>query len=115
MVAAATDAVCCHNTDTSTKMDAMKISARAIWLTGREGNGLTSTSEPVELSRSSCQPGNVASRTKVTKASIMATILREERFASAYVVFFLAVRGWSYFWRGRFETGWNEEQGGGWC
>lgn len=29
MILAATDAVCCHNTDTSTKMEAMKMMAKA--------------------------------------------------------------------------------------
>ena len=47
--------------------------ARAIWETGREGNGLTSFS--VLMSGSSCQPGKVASRIKVKKASTMATML----------------------------------------
>ncbi len=51
------------------------MSARAIWLTGREGKGLMSTSEPVAASRSSCQPGKVASKRKVMKARMMATIL----------------------------------------
>jgi hypothetical protein len=44
MMEAATEAVCCHNTDTSTKMDAMKIMASATWETGLDGNGLTSRS-----------------------------------------------------------------------
>jgi hypothetical protein len=46
MIDAATDAVCCHKTDTSTKIEAMKMIANAIWETGLEGNGLTSRSEP---------------------------------------------------------------------
>lgn len=49
--------------------------ASATCETGREGKGLTSTSEPVRASRSSCQPGKVARRMKVMKARIMATIL----------------------------------------
>ena len=73
---AATDAVCCHSTLTSTKTDAMKMRARAICETGREGKGLTSTSDPVRASISSCQPGKVASRMKQTKAKMMATILQ---------------------------------------
>jgi hypothetical protein len=75
MVAAATEAVCCHRTLTRTKMEEMKMRARATWETGREGKGLTSTSEPVWRSRSSCQPGKVARRMKVMKARIMATML----------------------------------------
>jgi len=74
IVAAATDAVCCQSTLTSTKMDAMKMSASATCDTGREGNGLTSTSDPCR-SCSSCQPGKVASRMKVMKARMIATIL----------------------------------------
>jgi hypothetical protein len=73
--AAATDAVCCHKTDTRTKIEAMKIRARATCETGREGKGLMSMSEPVRASRSSCQPGKVARRRKVTKARMMATML----------------------------------------
>jgi hypothetical protein len=73
--AAATEAVCCHRTETSTKMEAMKIRAKATWETGREGKGLMSMSEPVRASRSSCQPGKVARRRKVTKARMMATML----------------------------------------
>ena len=78
-VAAATDAVCCHNTDTSTKMEAIKMSARATCETGREGKGLTSTSEPVCGSRSSCQPGKVARRMKVMKERMIATMLCNQR------------------------------------
>jgi hypothetical protein len=59
---AATDAVCCQST------------ARAIWETGREGNGLTSRSLP-EASSSSCQPGKVASRRRHMKAKMMAMML----------------------------------------
>ena len=73
--AAATEAVCCHSTLTSTKMEAMKMSARATCETGREGKGLMSMSEPVRASCSSCQPGKVARRRKVTKARTMATML----------------------------------------
>lgn len=74
MTDAATDAVCCHRTLTSTKMEAMKIMARAICETGLEGNGLISRSEPSESS-SSCQPGKVARSRKQTKAKMMAMIL----------------------------------------
>ena len=73
--AAATDAVCCHSTDTRTKIEAMKIRASATCETGREGKGLMSISEPVRASCSSCQPGKVARRRNVMKAKIMATIL----------------------------------------
>lgn len=75
--AAATDAVCCHKTETRTKIDAMKMRARATCETGRDGNGLMSMSDPVRASRSSCHPGKVARRRKVTKARIMATMLRK--------------------------------------
>lgn len=71
---AATEAVCCHSTETRTKMEATKMMARAICETGREGKGLISRSEPSESS-SSCQPGKVASRMKQTKAKMMAMIL----------------------------------------
>lgn len=54
----------------------MKIRARATCETGLEGKGLMSMSEPVRASRSSCQPGKVARRRKVTKARMMATILQ---------------------------------------
>lgn len=74
MILAATDAVCCQRTDTRTKMDAMKMMARATWLTGRLGKGLTSRSEP-SLSSSSCQPGNVASNSRQMNANIMAMML----------------------------------------
>lgn len=76
MMLAATDAVCCHSTDTSTKMLAMKMMASATWLTGRLGNGLTSRSDPSESS-SSCQPGKVASRRRQTKAKMMAMMLAQ--------------------------------------
>ena len=74
IVLAATEAVCCHSTETSTKTEAMKMSARATWDTEREGKGLTSRSEP-RSSTSSCQPGKVRRRRKQTKARTMATIL----------------------------------------
>lgn len=74
MTDAATDAVCCHSTETRTKMEAMKMMARAIWETGRDGKGLTSRSEPSESS-SSCQPGKVARRMKQMKAKMMAIML----------------------------------------
>lgn len=74
IVLAATDAVCCHSTETSTNIAAIQINDRAICDTGREGNGLISRSEPVSSS-SSCHPGNVASKIKQKKASIIATML----------------------------------------
>jgi hypothetical protein len=77
-VDAATEAVCCHKTDTSTKMDAMKMRARAIWLTGRDGKGLTSMSEPLS-SRSSCHPGNVARMMKQMNEKTIATMLLKNR------------------------------------
>jgi len=74
MMLAATDAVCCHSTDTSTKMLAMKMMASATCDTGRDGNGFTSRSDP-SLSSSSCQPGKVARRRKQMKAKMMAMML----------------------------------------
>ena len=74
MTDAATEAVCCHNTDTRTNIEAMKMMARATWETAREGKGLTSRSEPSESS-SSCQPGKVARRMKQIKAKTMAIML----------------------------------------
>ena len=50
IVDAATEAVCCHRTETSTKIEAIKTSASAIWQTGRDGKGLTSMSVPVSSS-----------------------------------------------------------------
>lgn len=74
--APATEAVCCQSTDTRTKIEAMKMSARAICETKREGKGFTSTSEPSDVC-SSCQPGKVARRRNVMNARMMATMLRE--------------------------------------
>lgn len=74
MMEAATDAVCCHSTETSTKMDATKMMASAICETGRDGKGFTSRSEPSESS-SSCQPGKVARRRRQRNAKIMAMML----------------------------------------
>lgn len=74
MMEAATEAVCCQRTETRTKIEAMKIIARAIWETGREGKGLTSRSEPW-ASSSSCQPGKVARRRRQMNAKIIAMML----------------------------------------
>lgn len=79
---AATEAVCCHKTETKTKMDAIKMMASATWLTGLLGKGLTSLSDPSESS-SSCQPGKVASRRRQMKAKMMAIMLSQQiRFGS---------------------------------
>ena len=74
IIDAATDAVCCQSTDTSTKIEAMKMMARATWETGRDGNRLTSLSLP-DSSSSSCQPGNVARSRRQMNANTMATML----------------------------------------
>lgn len=74
MMDAATEAVCCHSTDTSTKIEAMKMMARAICETGREGKGFTSRSLPW-ASSSSCQPGKVARRRRHMNAKMIAMIL----------------------------------------
>ena len=76
MMDAATDAVCCQSTLTSTNIEAMMIIASATCDTARLGNGFTSTSDPVRGSDSACHPGKVARSTKVTKAKMMATILQ---------------------------------------
>lgn len=103
MTLAATDAVCCQRTDTSTKMEAMKMMASDTWLTGRLGNGLTSRSEPSESS-SSCQPGKVARSRKQMKAKMMAMMLQNWLARSS--VYFL----------GRFDnfqaSGEDERRGG---
>lgn len=74
MIDAATEAVCCHNTETRTKIEAMKMMARAIWDTGREGKGLTSRSLPA-ASSSSCQPGKVARSRRQMNANNIAIML----------------------------------------
>lgn len=74
MILAATEAVCCHNTLTKMNIEAMKMMAKAICDTGREGNGLTSLSLPSESS-SSCHPGKVARRRRQMKARMIAMIL----------------------------------------
>lgn len=56
------------------KIEAMKMIAKAICETGREGNGLTSRSEPWSSS-SSCQPGKVARSRRQMNAKTIATIL----------------------------------------
>ena len=76
MVLAATDAVCCHSTDTRTNTEEMKMQASAICETKRDGKGLTSLSEPWS-SVSSCQPGKVARRMKQANAMTTAAILLE--------------------------------------
>lgn len=74
MIDAATEAVCCHRTETRMKIDAMKMMARAIWETGLDGKGLTSRSAPW-MSSSSCQPGKVARRSRHMNAKMMAMML----------------------------------------
>ena len=80
MVLAATDAVCCHSTETRMKTHAMKMSANATCETAREGNGFTSFSDPVP-STSSCHPGKVARRIKQKNARITAMILISVSYA----------------------------------
>lgn len=74
MMEAATEAVCCHSTETSTKIEAIKMMARAIWDTGRDGKGLTSRSLPW-ASSSSCQPGKVAKSRRQMNANTIAIML----------------------------------------
>jgi hypothetical protein len=75
IIEAATEAVCCHSTETRTNIEAMKMIANAIWETGRDGKGLTSRSLP-DASSSSCHPGKVARSSRQIKANTMATMLR---------------------------------------
>lgn len=77
MILAATEAVCCQRTDTSTKIEAMKMIARDICETGREGKGLTRSSSPSWSMSSVCQPGKVASSRKQMKAKTIATMLQK--------------------------------------
>lgn len=72
---AATEAVCCQSTETSTNIDATNMSARATCDTGREGKYFISISDPVRGSLDSCQPGNVARMRNATNASMTATML----------------------------------------
>ncbi len=74
MMEAATDAVCCQRTETSTNIEAMNMMASAIWETGRDGKGLTSLSLPA-ASSSSCHPGKVARSKRQMNANMMAMIL----------------------------------------
>lgn len=86
MMLAATEAVCCHRTLTRMKMLAMKMMARAIWLTGLDGNGLTSRSDPSESS-SSCHPGKVARRRRQMKAKMIAMILYTKKLSVSILLF----------------------------
>lgn len=74
MTDAATEAVCCHSTETRTKMDETKMMARETWETAREGMERTTRSEPSESS-SSYHDGKVARRRTQRKAKMMAMIL----------------------------------------
>lgn len=111
MTLAATDAVCCHSTETSTKMEAMKMMARATCDTGRLGKGLTSRSEPKEPS-SSCQPGKVARRRKQMKAKMMAMILGGERVSGQLDCSFSARCLFSSFSRTKPKEWEGEKQNG---
>ena len=91
IVLAATEAVCCHNTETSTKMEATNMRARATCETGRDGKGRTSASEP-RSSTSSCQPGKVARRMKQMNARIMAMILDGKQ---AWLAIGMKKAGWN--------------------
>jgi len=75
IVLAATAAVCCHITDTSTKTDEMNIVASATCDTALDGKGFTSCSDPSGLVVV-CHPGNVARRMKVKNARTMAMMRR---------------------------------------
>lgn len=77
---AATDAVCCHKTETRIKMDDMKMMARETCDTAREGMARTTLSEPSESS-SSYHEGNVARSRTHRKAKMMAIILRKKSWS----------------------------------
>lgn len=83
IIDAATEAVCCHSTETSTKTEAMNMMAKAACDTGREGNGFTSRSLPW-ASSSSCHPGNVANNRRHMNANTIATILIRNQQKLAY-------------------------------
>lgn len=74
MTDAATEAVCCHRTDTRIKMDETKMMARETCETAREGMARTTRSEPSESS-SSYHEGKVARRRTQRKAKMMAIML----------------------------------------
>lgn len=77
MTDAATEAVCCHKTETRTKIDAMKMMARETCDTAREGMARTTRSEPSESS-SSYHDGKVARSRTHRKAKMMAMMLGKE-------------------------------------
>ena len=74
VVAEATDAVCCQRIETNINNMASVDVAKALRETAREGNGFTSRSDPLS-STSSCHPGNVSIRKRVTSARTMAAML----------------------------------------
>lgn len=74
--AAAEAATCCHSAETRLKSEAIPRAHAAIWEIAREGNGRTSTSDPVRTLRSSCQPGNVAIRQIASAERARAASLR---------------------------------------
>lgn len=69
-------AMCCHNAETRQRSDAMPNDHAVTCMSGREGNGLTSKSEPVLASCSSCHPGNVERMQKASAQSAMAASLQ---------------------------------------
>lgn len=66
---------CVHVADTSKKMLDKKLSEPATCETAREGNGLTSRSEPLPLI-SSCHPGKVERRRTTMSADAAEIILK---------------------------------------
>ncbi len=74
MIEAATEAVCCHRTDTRTKIEATKIRASATCETALDGKDFVSRTDP-SSSTVSCHEGNESRRRKQKKAKITATIL----------------------------------------
>lgn len=75
VVAAATEAVCCHSMDTRARKEASILAAEAKCATGLDGNGRTSISLPLS-SISSCHPGKVESKLAEINAKTIAAILQ---------------------------------------
>ena len=78
VIAAATEAVCCHVIDTNTRVEASVEAASAANDTSLEGNGFTSRMLP-SSSSSSCQPEKLRSKQIIIKASATAAILEAVR------------------------------------
>jgi hypothetical protein len=69
-------ATCCHSAEIIKSSEAVPSAHMTALVTGREGNGLMSMSEPVRASRSSCHPGKLANPRKPKAVRARAPILR---------------------------------------